>query len=132
MRIKLLCNPKIYDDTDEKHALFVLDSDLIESVIDGMLRQASGRVNIALSATENLPLGDVATVRGVYIRAAGDFNVILNGGTDILQVRRPDTATGRNAHFLFEGIITQVNITNASATAALDGLYCVWGEPQAT
>ena len=73
--------------------------------------------------------GCVASARAIAIEFYADANISLNGGTEVFQIRRPDTTVGRKARFFWEGTITQVRVTNPSSTAVLTGRHVLWGDP---
>ena len=126
MRIKHKVRVQIAEDTAMKNLLFSADDSLSEVTIDAYVRCASGVIKVDMNTNEDLPLGDVGAVKGLYLRVDQEATVKLNGGTEILQLRKPSTSTSVYARLFFEGDITQVNIT-APALADLNGVYCVWG-----
>lgn len=128
MRIKHKVNVKIADDADMKDLLFSFDDTLSEVIIDGYTKQASGKFKILATENENLPLGDVEAVKGVYLKVSRDCILKLNGGTEEIQLRRAGALSTNIAKFFIEADITQINLT-APATEDLVGTYCVWGDP---
>lgn len=127
MRIKHKVNVRIADDADFKNFLFAPDDSLAEVVIDAYYRQVSGKFKIDLNTSEDLSLGDITAVKGIYIKVNKDCQVKLNGGTEIIQLRRPGSTTSDYAKLFLEADITQVNIT-APTTEDMEGFYCAWGD----
>ena len=130
MRIRHKANVRITDDAAGKDVLFGPDDSLAEVVIDNMQRQASGLFNIAAAGTEALSLGDVTAVKGLYIKCKdGDMDVDINA-LGAIQVRRAVAGTG-TCRLLIEGNITSVSITNPDGVNGINGVWCVWGDPEA-
>ena len=127
MRIKHKVNVKVASDTDMKNLLFAPDDVLSEVTIDAYARVASGLISIAQATNEDLPLGDVTAVKGVYFKVDQDVTIKLNGGTDIIQLRKASAGSTVYARFFIEADITQINIT-APADADVTGVFCVWGD----
>lgn len=123
IRILLKLNTRIYSDTAKKNALFAPDDALSEEVIDSFDQHSSSDFVIAATASEDLPLGDMDTIKGMYLAVDADCVVKLNGGTEQIQMRKPSTSS--LAKLCIEADITQVNITAGAAT--LNGTICVWG-----
>lgn len=129
MRIEYIVHAKITEDADGKDVLWNPDKTLATSVITNMGSETGGKFSIPASGVENLSLGDVASARAIAIEFDADANISLNGGTEVFQIRRPDTTVGRKARFFWEGTITQVRVTNPSSTAVLTGRHVLWGDP---
>ena len=127
MRIKHKVNVRIWDDTTEYNALFAPDDTRAEVIISGYVRQTSGKFSIAATANENLALGDITAVKGLYLVVDQDCQVKINGDDQVIQLRKGATTTGTTAKFFIEADITAVNIT-APAGSAVTGMYCVWGD----
>lgn len=117
------------EDAAGKQIIYKRDEELAKQTIDAFERGASSIFNIAASANEDVSFGDVDDVRGFYIEADGDFDVIFNGGAETVSFKVADTTTGRKAKCRMDAQVTQINITNPDATNALTGSYCVWGDP---
>lgn len=111
--------------SDMKNTLLELDDTLAEVILDGFDRAVSNIVAIAAAATEQLSLGDLSTVRGMYLEVDGDCTVRLNGSTDDILMKVG--ATGGKAKLLLEATITQVEIE--ATGAAVNGVYAMWGDP---
>ena len=126
MRVKSKVNVQIYETTAGTDALFAPADSGAEINFDTYNEQASGRFALAASGSTSLSLGTVTACAGLYIRATGNFDLVLNGG-DTLQIRRPATSTNA-LKFYIDGVVTSAVVTNASATAALSGWYAVWGD----
>ena len=130
MRIKHNVNVFITDDTAGECVLFgQSDTSKVLQTIDIMQRTCSGKFSIAASGTENLPLGDVDTVRGFYIRADAGFSLVLNGGAEVITFEA--TTSSNKVTCFLEATVTQVAVTNTSASEALTGIFAVWGDPTA-
>ena len=125
IRVKHKVNVRVYSDTAAKNALFAPSDDLSEKVIDSFLRQSSSNFVIAAAANEDLPLGDITAIKGVYIQVDADCIVKINGGSEEIQMR-VQGATAPSAKLFLEADINQVNIT--ADAAALNGTICVWGD----
>ena len=129
MRIKHKVTVRIAEDTLMQNLLFGPDDVLAEIVLDDFQRTTSGLISINTTVTENLPLGDVDAVKGLYLRVSDDCIIKLNGGTQEIQLRKSDSGTSVSyAKFFIEADISQVAIT-AGATAVLTGMFCAWGDP---
>lgn len=94
---------------------------------DAFDQWGGGSLDIAASGNEDLDLGDVANVKGIYLEVQADAQVKLNGSSDAIQLRRYATTTGVVAKLFLEADITQVNVTNTDASAALVGHFHIWG-----
>jgi hypothetical protein len=129
MRLKHHVNVFITDDADGADVLFG-NSDPATALqqIDAFKRYASGKLNIAASATENLPLGDVDAVKGVYVQLDGDFDVVFNGGSDTINFKKADTLTGRVAKMFMEADFSAIAITNPDGATEINGRFVVWGD----
>ena len=129
MRIEHLIHVQIHEDTDKKDGLWTPDKTLGTEVITNMQRMTSGKFSIANGgAYEALQLGDITDVKAFYIEADADFNMKLNGGSEILNIERADTTTGRKARFFMEGNISAVTIANPASSGTLTGRFVVYGD----
>lgn len=134
IRVWHTINVFISDDTEGLYPLYgIQDPDKSLVKVDAFERYTSGKLQIAASGTENLPFGDVSTVRGFMIDADRGFDIVFNGGGDTIEVRpavaSSGTTIGSRARIFMEvGTLTQLAITNADATTALDAKYVVWGD----
>jgi len=126
MRIKHKIIVKVADDADMKDLLFSLDEQLSEVVIDSWTKAFSGKVTVALNTNENLSLGDIGVVKGLYLKANKDCVVKLNGAAEGLTLKRAGTTTAHFAKLFLEVGITSINVA-APATEDTEVLYCVWG-----
>lgn len=127
MRIKHKVNVRIANDTDMYNLLFGPDDIRSEVTIDSYTRMSSGLIKVAMNTNENLPLGDVTAVKGIFLQVNQEAVIKLNGGTETIQMRKPSTSASVYARLFLEGDISQVNIA-APALADLEGIYCVWGD----
>ena len=130
MRIKHKVNVRIGDDSDMTDLLFAPDDTNAEVVIDGYERMVSGKLSIPLNTNEDVPLGDITAVKGIYIIVDQDVVVTLNGGAETIQLRKSGTESTVTAKLFLEADITQVNI---AAPVLLDvvGTWCAWGDATA-
>lgn len=138
MIVKPLANVRIYDDSALRDVLFALDPDLAEVELSAFTQFASGRIEIAAAGTESIPFGDVASIRGLFIKADAGFNLTLvcpvipvPGGSP----PSPNTcgplpitpgATGGTARILAE-VQAQSGTIQNYGTGVLHVVYCVWG-----
>lgn len=125
MRIKHKVTVRIAEDTLMKNLLFGPDDVLSEITVDDYVRQVSGLIAITAAGSEDLPLGDVTAVKGLYLRTDSDCVLKLNGGIETIQMRVP--TNGTYAKLFIEADITGVNIT-ADAGGDLSGMFCAWGD----
>lgn len=86
-----------------------------------------GSFDIPVSDNEDLDLGDVASVKGIYLEVGADVQIKLNGSSDLIQLRRANSIAGQVARFFIEADISQVNVVNPSATEAASGHFHIWG-----
>lgn len=124
IRVTHKVRPQIYADTNKKNVLFAPDDTLSEVVIDSFTKHSSNNISVAASASENLPLGDITAIKGMYLQVDADCTVKLNGGTETIQLRAQGT-TSPSAKLFIEADINQVNVTAGSAI--LNGTICLWG-----
>jgi hypothetical protein len=127
MRIKHKVNVRIADDADFKNFLFAPDDALSEVIIDAYYRQTSGKFKILMNTDEDISLGDIAAVKGIYIKVNKDAVVTLNGGAETIQMRRAGATSSDYAKLFLEADITAVNIA-APVTEDLEGIFCAWGD----
>lgn len=124
IRVKHKVGVNIGLDTGMKDTLLVTDDTLSEVILDGFDHAVSNIISVDALATEALSLGDLTTVRGLYLKVNADCIVRLNGSTDDIQLKVG--GTGQPAKLFLEATITQVEV---EAIAALTGVYCLWGDP---
>jgi len=86
-----------------------------------------GSFNIPVSSNEDLDLGDVDNVKGIYLQSDSEVTVTINGSDTPLQLRKANTSTGSVAKLFIEGDITSVNVANASTDTAALGHIHIWG-----
>ena len=126
MRVRNTVQVQISLDADGKRKLFSDDPQLSQTVTDQFATQANSVLSIAPSNTENLSLGDVELVRGLYLEVDQEAKVRLNGSSDFIQMRMaPD---GVKARLFVEAEITAVTVEN-TATEVLSGVYVIFGDP---
>lgn len=131
MRIKHKVNAVISADTAGKDKLLALDDAAAEVTLDGFQEHCAGTVSIAAAASFTVPLGGIADVRGLFLKATGDFTMSLNGGPAITVKRGhtgPSAAVATTARVLMEAQLTSIQVT---ATQALVLTHAVWGDPVA-
>lgn len=126
MRLKHKVIVKVADDADMKDLLFSIDEQLSEVIIDAWTRCCSGKVKVDLNTDEDLCLGDVAVVKGLYLKANKDVVVKLNGSSEGISLKRAGTTTSCYAKLFLEASITSINVA-APATEDAEIVYCVWG-----
>lgn len=127
MRIRHKVNVRIGVDTDMKNLMFAPDDDLAEAIIDSYTKCGSGILQIVKNTDEDVPLGDVDAVKGVFLRVDQDVVVTLNGGVETIQLRKAGGTGSQYARLFLEADINQINIA-APADADVNGIYCVWGD----
>lgn len=129
IRVKHTVNVRVAEDANMDNLLFAPKADLAEVTVDSFDRVASGNFQVEADTTETLPTGDVAVVRGLYLRVDNDCLVNVNGlGT--FQMRRSSSGAGVVAKLFLEGEISSVTI-KAPVTSPVHGVWCVWGDPTA-
>lgn len=127
MRVKHRGNVRIAEDTDMKNLLFGPDADLAEQVLDGFTKQASGVFTVTANTSENLSLGDLTTVKGLFLRVSVDCTIKLNGSADAIQLRRGGALSSNTARLLIEAEVSAVEVT-APVASDVSGVWCVWGD----
>ena len=127
IRVKHTVAVRTARDTDFKKPMWNPDPTLEEVVTDAFEKQSNGNFSIAASGTENIPFGDVAAVKGIYLEVTAACNVRLNGSLDDI-VLTPN-ASGAVAKLFLEAVISQVTVENTDGSAALEGVYVIWGDP---
>ena len=131
IRVQHIVALQISRDTAGKQKLFYPETSEETLVIDGFDGEAHNTISIAASGTEAINLGDVSTVRGLYVEVDRDCNLRLNGSSDNipLKVAPGVTAGGDRAKVFLEASITEAEIENLDATNPLTGVTVVWGDP---
>jgi hypothetical protein len=124
IRIKHRVWVHAYEDTEGKHKLFAPDPELSEVISDGFDKVTSGVITIAPSGNENLNLGDITAVNGVWLKIDGDAKLKINGSSDEIQLRvKPDGTAGTDlAKFFIEADISSVNVINDSGIV-MNGVF---------
>lgn len=125
MRIKHKINVRIAVDDDMENLLFGLNDNLAEVTIDDYTQQSSGTINIPQATNEDLPLGDVDNIYGIWLEVDQTCDIKINGSNDVISLTVP--TNGSTAKLAMEAAITSVNIA-APADADLSGKFCIWGE----
>ena len=87
-------------------------------------QHGGGSIDIDDAGNENLSMGDVTNVKGIYLEVDQECTIKINGGTDEFVLKKSNT-TGKAKVFL-EATITALNIANASGSALI-GHYAIWG-----
>lgn len=121
MRVKQTVNIRVAEDTLMEQLIFGKTDSLAVVTHDEYDQQASGTINIEAASNEDVPLGDVDSISGVFLSVDQSCVLTLNGGVETINLVKP---TGGNAFFCMNGTITQINI---ATTEALTGLFCIWG-----
>ena len=114
-------------DTDFKKAMWNPDVDLAEVVIDTFDAQSNGILAVPVSSSVVLSFGGVTLVKGMYLEAATECLVRLNGSVDSIAMKPAES--GKPAKLFLEADINQVEVENPSADTVLDGVYVFWGDP---
>ena len=129
IRVKHRVWVQAFEDVLAKNKLFAPDPELSEVVTDGFDKCFSGVISVAVAGNENLSLGDITAVKGLWLKIDGEALVKLNGSSDGLQLRlEPDGVAATDfAKLFFEGDVSAVNVANASA-AVMSGVYFIWGD----
>ena len=127
IRVKHTVAPQISRDTDARQKMFYYDTAASAVVIDTFNKSASGDLSVAVSSTDTLPLGDIVSVKGLYLEVDADCLVRLNGSLDDIQLRA-QSGTIAKAKLFIEADITQVEVENVDPTNVLTGVFCVWGD----
>ena len=125
MRTKLKTNVIISNDADGKNVLFGFDDTLAEEIIDTYTGCVSGKFSIASLASYTLPFGDIASVKGLYVKADAGFDFVMNGGVDTF-TSNAASASGSSRVFLQADLASFALTNNASAT--LTGIWVAWGD----
>lgn len=89
-------------------------------------RHSGGSFDVADGANEDLSLGDITSVKGVWLQTTAEVQIKINGSTTPFRLRKPNTAATAVAKFFMEADITAVNVINDTG-AAITGDYVVWG-----
>jgi hypothetical protein len=135
VRIKHKVNVQAWEEVEQKNVLFAPNDARAEITIDNMEHISSGVLTIEDDSDMDVPLPDIQTVRGIFLKADQDVIVTINGG-DPQQLRRPSEGTEdapTYCHFFLEGDITSVNVEKPATTPAADShvRWVVWGNPEA-
>ncbi len=91
---------------------------------DAFDQWGGGSFSVATSGSEDLDLGDINNVKGIYFEADGEVKIKINGSVDEIQLRRP--VSSKPAKIWLEADLTQVTVVNGTA-AAVTGHYHIWG-----
>lgn len=133
MRVKSKVTVKIFEDVAEKNGLLVPDDELAETINDGNQELSLIRADIAALGTFTATLAPVGTPAGMYLKATGDFDLLLNGGTPLQVRRQVKAATGgakaTSTRFYYEGTIASVQITALADAISVTG--AIWGDAAA-
>jgi hypothetical protein len=92
---------------------------------DAFDQWGGGSFSVGASLNEDLDLGDITNVKGIYFQCDSDVRIKINGSSDLIQLRKP--SNGSNAKFFIEADITQINVDNDSATDPVSGHFHIWG-----
>lgn len=132
MRVRLLAGVQITDGDDNKDNIFSLDDDLAVELLDGFLEAIGGREDLLLAdGAFTIPLSSMASVKGFFLRATGDFNLAINGGAAI-NVRKgyasADTAATKGD---YARVLAEMEVTSLQVTPVADCklTWAVWGKP---
>lgn len=132
MRVVSKANVVITDGTDNRDTLFGPDDEIAVSTLDGFLESAHGREDLANAAVFTVPLSELSTPYGFFIRSTGNFNLIINGHTGgAFQIRKGIagplvTNVATYARILMEMQVTSLQLTMQEAGQVL---WAAWGKP---
>lgn len=115
---------EVYEASDKKDKLFVLDADTAAQVNSTMVNEASDRIAIAAAGSFAIPLTGVANPASFFIRMNGDFTLAINGGAALPVTK---LAGYTYARVQMDVAVTSLTIGNPG-TAAISGNYCVLGD----
>jgi hypothetical protein len=111
-----------------KRYLFKDDQTLATVQTDSFAKEMNSILAVTMSGSYTLSFGDITLVRGLYLELDQDALVAIKGAAPI-QMRK--LADGTVAKLFIEAEINQVIVTNPSATTAMNGIVCAWGDPTA-
>ncbi len=89
-------------------------------------RSGGNTFDVADGANEDLSLGDITSVKGIWLQTTAEIQIKINGSTTPLRLRKPNTAATAVAKFFLEADITAINVINDTG-AAITGDYVIWG-----
>lgn len=127
MRIKHKVNVRIAEDSAMENLLFGFADPLAEVTIDEFEKQSSGVFSIAPETTEEINLGDINTVLGLFLRVDRECLLYLNGSLDAIPLKPSGNTLFPFAKFFMEGPITEVSIRAPVAEKTVTGVFCAWG-----
>lgn len=131
MRVRHEVLIHVSQDQDQQQTHFLRKETLSRITIDSFEKHASGDFKVLDTQSDTLSLGDIDAVKGIYLEAAADCDVYLNGSGDPIQLRKaPGVAGGAAASYaklFLECDITSVQVT-ASQGSDVSGVYVVWGD----
>jgi hypothetical protein len=129
MRLVYTVSPQLSEDTAQQVTTFGPLSDEAGVIVDAYQNENSGRIAIKAGTAQFLSMGTLGYCLGFYLRLDADCQISINGSTP-MQLMRASQKLGTKARMFFEGLVTSVQITAPSDTAAR-GLFVVWGDPVA-
>jgi hypothetical protein len=121
-----------FGDTEEKLTRFAPDPEKQEIITDEQQKQFNGDISVPPTTgtpIEQLSLGDIEAVKGLYLELDAAAKVRLNGSIDSLDVIPLKGASTAKAKLFIEANITQIEVENEDGTNPLTGVYCIWGDP---
>jgi len=124
IRVKHIVQLQLSEDTDGTKRLFWRDTTPSTVVIDTFSKSINQVISVAVSSTDTLSLGDLTSVKGMYLEVSADAKLRLNGSSNSIDLR----AQNGTAKFFIESDITQVELENESADTVLTGVYVMWGD----
>ena len=127
MRIKDKIWVNIAKDADMEFGQFTPSETKVSRQIDAYTQQFNGDFSIDQTTNEDLDLGDITAVKGLWLEVSADCLLTLNGAATPIQLRRAGTGTTDVARVYIQADITQINIT-APADAGITGTYAIWGD----
>jgi hypothetical protein len=82
---------------------------------------------IPAGGDKDLDLSEVTTIRSLYLQAAGEVSVTIDGADTPISLYRPQDVTNAVAKLFVEATITSVNIANAG-TEDVVGHFHIYGD----
>lgn len=101
------------------------DSRLVQT--DGYEEWGGGSFVVPAAGAVDLDLSEVATIRGLYLQAAGEVEVTIDGADTAISLYRPQDVTNAVAKMFLEATVSSVTITNLGSEA-VTGHFHIYGD----
>lgn len=115
---------ELYETSEKKDKLFVLDPETAAQVNNTMVQETSDRISVAPAGAFTVQLTAVANPKAFTIRMTGPFTVAINGGAAL--------TVNKLAGFTYARVQMDVTLTSLvignPGTAAIQGNFCVVGD----